>query len=322
MSVTPDQFDTPIPRDRYGRPMVMLPDSDKRVAYRRTTTFVGVLEDTYNLMQWKQRQTALGLAARKDLMLGVIAAEADDKKTLNGLCEQAVEAAQSGAKATIGTALHSFTEQLDRGLDISHIPHPYDRDMEAYRRATDGMEHVAIEQFRVFDSWQVAGTADRVVNYRGGTYIADVKTGDVEWGALKISMQLAMYSHSVPYVGDKRVQDGQPVDTTRGIVIHLPAGTGECRLHWVDLTKGWRACQTAFSVWEARGWKRELMWPVADEPDNPVRLAGDVLETVKQARSEEELRELWQEMAKQGALDHIISEAILARRDQILKGEQ
>lgn len=317
--MTQEQFDTPIPRDRYGRPMVMLPDSSKRMAYRRTTTFVGVLEDTFNLMAWKQRQTALGLAARKDLMLGVTAANPEDKKTLNGLCEQAVEAAQSGAKATIGTALHSFTEQLDMGHDVSHAPAPYDRDLEAYREATKEMRHLAIEQFRVFDLWRVGGTADRIVNFRGGTYIADVKTGDIEWGALKISMQLAMYAHSVPYIGDQRVADAQPISTDRGIIIHLPAGTGTCTLHWVDLEKGWKACQTAFKVWEARGWKRELTWQVEPEPDNPIVLSEDAqrLRMVKAIETVDELRAIWTLAATSGNLDEALAEAILARRAEL-----
>jgi len=314
-----DQFDTPIPRDRFGRPMVMLPDSDKRQAYRRTTTFVGVLEDTYNLMAWKQRQTALGLAVRDDLMLGVKAAKPDDKKTLNGLCEQAVEAAKSGAKATIGTALHSFTEQLDMGEDVSHVPAPYQGDLEAYKKATERLEVVAIEQFRVFDSWRVAGTADRIVNFNGKSYIADVKTGDIEWGALKIAMQLAMYSKSVPYIGDERRADKEPVSVDKGIVIHLPAGTGTCTLHWVDLKRGWQACQTAFKVWEARAWKNELIQPVGEEPDQPVVLPSEEKwrHLVDGITDVDGLREVWQNAGREGALTPELSEAILARKAQL-----
>lgn len=314
-----DQFTTPIPRDRYGRPMVLMPDSDKRMAYRRTTTFVGVLEDTYNLMQWKQRQTALGLAARDDLMLGVKAAKADDKKTLNGLCEQAVEAAQSGAKATIGTALHSFTEQLDMGT-LDRVPHPYDKDIAAYEQATEQMDMIAIEQFRVFDSWQVAGTADRIARYKGACYIADVKTGDIEWGALKISMQLAMYARSTAYVNDSRVDDAQPISVTKGIVIHLPAGTGTCTLHWVNLEKGWLACQTAYRVWEARGWKRELMHPLT-EPSNPVTLSGDKwVMAAEAATTVEELRAVWASAKEAGKLDKALADTILMLRDKLTGG--
>lgn len=321
-----DLFDSPIPRDRWGRPLVTVPDGTRRVAYRRVTTFVGALEDTYNLMRWKQRQTALGLAARNDLYTGVVAAEPTDKKTLDALCEQAVDAAQSSAKATIGTALHSFTEQLDRGQTIPHIPHPYEGDLAAYQKAVAGMEILAIEQFRVFDSWEVAGTADRLVRFRDGTFIADIKTGDIDWGALKISMQLACYAHATPYVNDKRVEDKTPVDLKRGLVIHLPAGAGRCDLHWVDIEKGWAACQVAFKVWEARGMKKDLMWPVTGNELNAklesdlAKVGGKVsaaLEKVRNAETVDELRQLWTRSANEGTLDQGLAEAILARRDQL-----
>ena len=56
-----EQFATAdIRRDRFGRPLVVPPGGGPRVAYRRTTTFVGALEDTYALQQWKQRQVAIG----------------------------------------------------------------------------------------------------------------------------------------------------------------------------------------------------------------------------------------------------------------------
>ena len=314
--MTAAHITTEIPRDRFGRPMVLLPDGQKREAYRRTTTFVGVLEDTYNLMQWKQRQTALGLAARQDLMLGVTAASADDKKTLNGLCEQAVEAAQSGAKATIGTALHSFTERLDKGLDISNIPAPYDRDLEAYQAATKDLQNLHIEQFRVYDPWKVAGTTDRIVSYQGAHFIADVKTGDIEWGALKIAMQLALYAHSTPYIDDQRTPDSVSVNTQRGIIIHLPAGTGTCTLHWVDLQKGWAACQTAYKVWEHRAWKRELMWSLSEEPKNHLDrnlISPTMLDKVSTAGTKEELRAMWAKAVESGVCDDRFRAAVKQR---------
>lgn len=68
--LTDTQFvNTEIPRDRWGRPMILPPKGKKRVAYRRVTTFVGCLEDTYNLMNWKNRQVAYGMGQRKDLIL-------------------------------------------------------------------------------------------------------------------------------------------------------------------------------------------------------------------------------------------------------------
>ena len=51
MTSSATQFDnTEIPRDRWGRPMIMPAKGSKRIAYRRATTFVGCLDDTIGLM--------------------------------------------------------------------------------------------------------------------------------------------------------------------------------------------------------------------------------------------------------------------------------
>ena len=83
---------TTMPRDRWGRPMVMPPNGKNRMAYQRTTTFVGVMENTFNLMAWKQRMTVLGIGQRRDLQLAAAAADPDDKKTLNDLAAWTAEA--------------------------------------------------------------------------------------------------------------------------------------------------------------------------------------------------------------------------------------
>src|SRR5689334_2925212 len=69
-------FTTPapqVPRDRWQRPLVVPPKGGKPVAYTRCTTFVGCLEDTFNLSRWQQRMVALGLNDRPDLLLAVAA---------------------------------------------------------------------------------------------------------------------------------------------------------------------------------------------------------------------------------------------------------
>ena len=58
-----------IPRDHFGRPLVIPPGGGKPVPYRRCTTFIDVLADRFNLELWKQRQVAVGLSRRPDLLL-------------------------------------------------------------------------------------------------------------------------------------------------------------------------------------------------------------------------------------------------------------
>jgi hypothetical protein len=257
--MTTDLFDAPavkLPRDRWGRPLVTPPDGGKPVAYTRCTTFVDCLDDKFNLQKWQQRMVAVGLADRPDLLLAV-AAHRDDKRELDGITEKALDAAKAGAAATTGTAIHALTERNDRGQELPIIPEAYRGDLEAYRQATAELEPVLIEQFTVNDELQIGGTPDRIYRYRGGLYIGDVKTGSIDFGALKIAMQLSVYSRSTPYNHETKTRTPYPgqVDTSRGIVVHLPAGTGTCELRWVDLDAGWTAVQIAARVRKARAYK-------------------------------------------------------------------
>jgi predicted RecB family endonuclease len=252
---TDDPYGPPdIPRDRWGRPWIVPPGGGKPVTYTRATTYVGVLEDTFNLSRWQQRMVALGLAQRPDLVLAA-AAHHDDKEKLNEICQSAMDAAAAGAAAGVGTALHKLTERLDLGQEIGVVPEAYRADIDAYAKATAGFEVVAVEKFVVQDHLKVGGTPDLVVSYGGELFIADKKTGSIEWGAGKIAMQLAMYARSVFYdhVTKTRTPLGA-VNLDRAIVVHLPAGQGRCELKWVDIAAGWEAVALATQVraWRAR----------------------------------------------------------------------
>jgi hypothetical protein len=274
-TATDDPYDLgEVPRDRWGRPLVIPPDGGKPVGYQRCTTFVGMLEDTYHLSKWQQRMVALGLARRPDLVLAA-AAHHDDKDKLNDICQSAMDAAAAGAAAGVGTALHKLTERLDRGQAIEVMPDAYAADIEAYQAAmaAHGLRVVHVERFVVNDELRVGGTPDLVVEYDGRLFIADKKTGSIEFGAGKIAMQLAMYARSVMYdhATGKRTPFGD-VDLTSGIVIHLPAGEGRCELQWANLTAGWEGIQTALEVkaWRAR---RKLL-----RPFDPATLIAEVFE--------------------------------------------
>jgi len=283
---TPGQADEGIPRDRYGRPLVVPPEGGAPMPYTRCTTYVSVLEDTYNLSRWQQRMVALGMADRPDLVLAA-GAHRDDKAELDRIVAQALDAAQAHAAAGVGTSLHKLTEQLDRGQIPGPVPEAYRADIDAYAAATANLEMVGIERFTVLDELKIGGTHDRTVRYQGRTYIADIKTGSIEYSALKIAMQLAVYSRSVLYDHRTRTREPLDVDTDRAIVIHLPAGQGRCELHWVDIAAGWEAVQVATQV---RDWRRRtgLLTPITD----PVTEAA---EKIKAAMSAEELTQIWQQ---------------------------
>lgn len=282
-------------RDHWGRPLITPPDGGKAKPYTRATTLAGTLDNLYGLMGWKQRQTALGLAAREDLLTAV-AAHANDKKRLDEICEQALEASKSSAAATMGTAIHALSEKVDRGEELPPLPAATAADLEAYRRATADLEPVLIEQMVVLDDLQVAGTPDRIVRCPDGVVrIADLKTGNVTFAAQKIAIQLALYAHGQVYdvATGERTPLPEGLDLETAIVIHLPAGSGTCEQVDVDIAAGWEAVE--YAVW-TREWqkRRDLIRP---------RLTVDVVaEAIAAATTTDELvalyrthREVWTE---------------------------
>jgi hypothetical protein len=267
--VSPDEFSTPteteeekVPRDGWGRPKVTVPGKTGLVAYTRVTTLVGSIEDTYNLSRWQQRNVARGMAVRRDLVMAAAAIgdpgdDKDKKAELQKIADAAQEAAQAKAAATIGTALHSFTERLERTGDPGVVPEEFQADITAYQEAMEDWEVLALEQFRVWDSIQVAGTADRLLRHRrtGEVVIGDVKTGQVDYGLTKIAMQLTCYAYGTPYTvkgGRAKFGDFPPASKERGLLIHLPAGQGVCTLSWLDLNEGLEGVKLARLVREWR----------------------------------------------------------------------
>jgi len=304
-----------IPRDRWGRPLIMPPGrGTKRVAYRRTTTFVGCLDDTNGLIKWKARQVAYGMGQRSDLVLAAAAANPDDKTKLGDIAERAAEAAKSGAAADIGTALHSLTERIDRGQPLGEIPTEYRADIDAYQKATAGIEWVGIETFRVHDEWKVAGTADRLGRFPWSDRIriCDIKTGSIDYPH-KMAMQLAMYARSVPYdiATDLRGVDPGDIDLNTGVIIHLPAGQGECTLYEIDIMKGWGACLIAKQVWNWRGTK-DLTRPLAP-PGTPPTWES----LIADARNLDDLRLIWTRAAELGELTADLKAAAKARSQEL-----
>jgi hypothetical protein len=258
-----------IPRDRWGRPMVMPATRGKPVAYTRVTTYAGTVEDMWGLGQWQQRMVAIGLSQRKDLLLSV-SAHTDDKDELNKIVDAAREAAAASAAATTGTALHKLAERYDRGqMTLEEMPDSNRDDMEAYAVATAPLTIHGIEQFVVIDEIKVAGTFDRIVEYGGQRYVADIKTGSIEYGLGKMAIQLALYSRGWLYEHGKPDRSTTGVSQTAGIIIHLPAGEGQCDLYWIDLKAGWEAARLCGEV---RTWRKRkgLLAPASFAADPAV----------------------------------------------------
>jgi DNA-binding cell septation regulator SpoVG len=285
-----------VERDRYNRPLVTPPNGGKKVAYTRCTTYIDCIEDKYNLQKWMQRMVAIGLASRPDLLLGVNA-HRDDKNALDRYCEDAREAAAASAAATTGTALHALTELIDRGQELpAGLAPNILASLEAYRQATAELTATHIEQFCVQDHLKIGGTPDRVVKYQGASYIADLKTGSIQWGILKIAMQLAVYARSHTYDVATGIRGEHSASIERGLVIHLPVvenpADAVCTLHWVDLLEGWNSVIIARNVRE----KRKLKFTDIASPfgvDVETSLVDSIKAEIDKCTTPDAVRGLW-----------------------------
>jgi PD-(D/E)XK nuclease superfamily len=249
-----------VPRDRWGRPLLVPSGGGDRVAYRRVTTVAGWIENRRPLEKWLQRGVAVGLVERPDLyaQIGSTGATIDDGKLIDEFVEKAHEAAKANAAANLGSALHLYAARIDRGHDVKVLPQ-WQADLDAYRRAVDGFEWRLIEELVVLEDFGIAGSPDRIaVLPDGRVVIADLKTTakkeNIVYQWLKNSIQLALYAHASE-IYDPATDTRRPkpdVDLTEGIIIHLPVGSGTCDLHRLDLVKGWRYFELAWQVNEAR----------------------------------------------------------------------
>lgn len=246
-----------IQRDRWGRPLIEPPEGGKPVAYTRVSTLAKSLDKQEALTKWKQRMTAVGMSQRPDLLALVQATRDDDRKTLDDACEQALAAARSQAAANTGTALHSFTERIDQGVPLEEIiaSDVIKADLAAYQQRMANLQILASELFIVQDEIRCAGTFDRLVEYDGRVYVADIKTGQHEPNYPHgVAVQTAIYARGTGYHPTKKRTASLAsigVNLDRAILIHLPAGQATCELYWLDIAAGWEMAQTATRV---RAW--------------------------------------------------------------------
>lgn len=259
------------------------------IPYTRVTTIANTLADRYALEQWAQRQIVLGIGGREDLYALAASLTADDKQELNEVAQQAQDYARARSGANLGTALHRLTERIDRD-ELLDPPAQWKPDIDSYcQTLADNRIQIQaqwIERVVVIPEVQAAGTLDRLVTINDDVLVADLKTGaKAAEHANETAIQLALYAHATHvYLGDefKRDQYGryllpdplevpdayQPmpkVNQDVALLIHLPAGEGNCTLHEVDIKAGWEAVQVAMSV---RDWRKrkDLTWPLNPAP--------------------------------------------------------
>lgn len=263
---------TEIERDRYGRYLLPDPDNGKKLPWTRATTFAKTVSDTFALTAWGERMVAKGIASRPDLYALAASTAVEDKDTLNRIAKDAKDAAAASAGANLGTALHGFTEAVDRG-ETPAVPAPWDADIRAYqqtmRQAGLVISRQHIERIVVLPDLRVAGQFDRLLAGADGTLrVGDVKTGKgVEYAWQEIAIQLALYSRAaLIWNASRRIYEPMPpVDQDHAVVMHLPAAKARCDLWTVDIAAGWDMVDICARV---RAWRirRDLAKPLAVPP--------------------------------------------------------
>jgi hypothetical protein len=217
------------------------------------------MSDPWGLVDWKLRMAVKGVATRPDLYALAAALPLDSgKKQLNEVARDAIEAAGGSSGRNLGTAMHEFTAQVDRGEE-PEVPFNLHPDLNAYRAALElhGVRVIPeyVERIVCVPELGIAGTFDRIVAWDPEAYIADVKTGaDLSYSWAEIAVQEAIYANA-DYLWNAEAEAWEPMpklNREQGLVIHLPVGQATCDLWWVDLELGWSAALLASDVREWR----------------------------------------------------------------------
>ncbi|MFY1688193.1 hypothetical protein [Plantactinospora sp. WMMB782] len=292
-----------VPRDRYKRPLIHVPNEcslckgtakkaqeHKLIPYTRTTTFNDCIEDKSALGRYDKRNVLLGATKAPELVAEAQWLDPEDpadKKRLNEIAEKLVSLSGADAKREKGSDLHEMSEYVDRGEPLPEAIRRKGRpltpvteadvaDMAAYKLATIDLEVQHIERLVVCDELRVAGTPDRVIYYHGpgpdglvidGNLIADLKTGTLEYGALKMAIQLAIYARGEFYDSETMTRSPMPeIRRDWGIIINLPPGSETAELHWLDLSVGWDAALLARDVRAMRNMTKKVLRPFRVTP--------------------------------------------------------
>ena len=236
--------------------------------YTRVTTLVKALEEAHALYGWKVRRAVVGLGQRPDLqLLAASLTVADhDRAAVEELAERCIEASGTSA-AAVGTALHAFTERLDRGEAIEYVPEAFRELVEAWQRITAPLRLEYREVHTVHDGLGAAGTPDAfgfcelpdpdgVVDERR---VIDLKSGRIDYPAA-MSGQLYVYASSDLY--DPETGERRPLEVNRrwGLIAHIKSdGTEPPGLYWLNLEHGRRCVELAIPVREWRAVKADAI---------------------------------------------------------------
>lgn len=262
----------PIPRDGYGRPLIVDPETGEATPYTRASTMADLIDNKYGLHQWQMGLAVQGVGHRGDL--AAIAASLPpydlmnkaQKQELREVVEASLEVSKAYAKANHGTAVHGFTDPFRIS---GPVPDELKADVDSYERvmADTGIVRLCSEVFVVNDRLKIAGTLDHVsaVPALNQSLVGDTKTGKADMR--KTTIQVATYAESQVYDPEtgKRTPLREhleeltgkpipPINPDAGLYIHVPRGEGRTTLHPLNLKDGRRMLEICAQV---RDWHRD-----------------------------------------------------------------
>lgn len=309
---TPDEGG--IVRDRWGRYVMPHPETGKEQSWTRATTYAKTGSDTFALHRWQERMTAKGLFMRPDLL--ALVGLTEDKKELDALCEQAKNAAGAKVGANLGTAVHNYTEQLDRGVEFRSIaiPSTIVNDVRSYEESMSvhGLSVVEIEEVVVNLKYNIAGRFDRTLTNRfafgmwtepGAHFIGDVKTAaNIGYSWMEVACQLAIYANA-DYIWNPVTKTYRPmpkVDRSEAIVMHVPVQQGKTDLYRLDIATGWEYVELAAQLRAARSNRKlaqrvgtTILKPRAEVTGNGGPVPLDYRAKIGEATCMQDLSDIW-----------------------------
>lgn len=256
-----------------GRYTLPNPETGKSASWQRVTNHTKLIEDTYHLERWTERNVIKGVAMLALTRPGFIEDLArrdvrEDKKRLDNIVSRAKDEAETYKMADEGTALHKSAELADyAGGDLNRVPEHHRAKIRLYldALAAHGITVVPgmIERVTVSTRYGVCGKFDRIYRLPDGSLvIGDLKTGDdLSFSKKGIAAQLDCYQDGVNTHGvwnGMRYDDTIKVRDDIGVIIHLPSTRDEVHVLTTPLADGRAINDGNMAVKAARKVKAEL----------------------------------------------------------------
>lgn len=302
-----DMFDAPVPiraeseiKEEGGSRWMPHPETGAKKKFVRATQFAGTLSDEYVLNEWKMAMVALGIGRNRGLYarsnaepLPTEPMEHREKGwwvPWSDIAHEAIDSAQAKSGAHLGTAVHSWVEQIEAGeRGILSVPKEWREHIRAHLRIHEEQGIKYVPEWReglivnLAIGSGVCGRFDALrMDTLGRLIVDDTKTGkNAPEGIDEIAIQLAIYANAghmwapdLPESVNGYVPMPSNIRKDVAMVSWVPIDRPEeAEVIPVDIKWGWEAAQAiAWTLAYRRRSKR-----VVGSKMGSLRLSRDVL---------------------------------------------